>query len=58
MILILDCRLSRLHRFCYHILPVDVGGDKLLIVFEMKILNSSDDEEEDCDEDLLENREK
>ena len=50
--------MSRLHRFCYHILPVDVGGDKLLMVFEMKILNSSDDEEEDCDEDLLENREK
>ena len=58
MMLILDCRLSRLHRFCYYILPIYVGGDKLLMAFKMKIPNSSDDEEEDCDEDLLENREK
>ena len=40
---------------------VYVGCDKLLVnlmVFEIDIPNLSDDEEEDCDEDLLENREK
>ena len=58
MILILDYRLSRLISLSYYTLPIDVGGDKLLMAFKMKIPNSSDEEEEDCDEDLLENREK